>query len=144
MTESDVSYATGTKPKITDTPKDCATKRNGKALSGTLNSKGRGRAWQHSATSQCAFQTILPPNSPSCSAGASWDNSVVLSSASNHTGGVNAAYVDGSVHFISDTINNVTTGATQDDPCKTETVITSPFGVLGAIGSINGGEPASL
>ncbi|MDR1493279.1 MAG: DUF1559 domain-containing protein [Planctomycetaceae bacterium] len=144
MTESEVSYATGTKPKITNTPKDCATKRNGKALSGTLNSKGRGRAWQFMPPSQCAFQTILPPNSPSCSAGGSWNNSSVFSSASNHTGGVNAAYVDGSVHFINDTINIVTNGAAQDDPYKTQTVIVSPFGVWGAIGSINGCDPASL
>jgi prepilin-type processing-associated H-X9-DG protein len=144
MSESDVSYATGTKPKIVNTPKDCATKRNGKALSGTLNSKGRGRAWQFGSPLQCGFQTILPPNSPSCSSGGSWDNSAVLSSAGNHTGGVNAAYVDGSVHFISETINSVTTGAAQDDPYKTQTVIASPFGIWGAIGSIKGGESVSL
>ncbi|MDR1960218.1 MAG: DUF1559 domain-containing protein [Planctomycetaceae bacterium] len=138
--QSDVSWATGTKPKIMNTPKDCATKRNGKALSGTLNSKGRGRAWQFVAASQCAFQTILPPNSPSCSSGGSWDNSAVLSAASNHTGGCNASYVDGSVHFISDTINTVTGAAAQDDPYKVQTTIASPFGVWGSLGTIEGGE----
>jgi prepilin-type N-terminal cleavage/methylation domain-containing protein/prepilin-type processing-associated H-X9-DG protein len=138
MSESTVSSG-----KVTNTPKDCMSKRVGKALSGTLNSKGRGRAWQFQPPTQSGFQTILPPNSPSCSAGGSWNNAAVLSSASNHTGGVNAAFVDGSVHFINDTINNVTTGVTQDDPYKTP-VIASPFGVWGAIGSINGGEPASL
>jgi prepilin-type processing-associated H-X9-DG protein len=138
--ESDVSWATGTKPKIMNTPKDCATKRNGKALSGTLNTKGRGRAWQYAAAILCTFQTILPPNSPSCSVGSSWDNTAVLSAASNHTGGCNASYVDGSVHFISDTINTVTDGAAQDDPYKVQTTIASPFGVWGSLGTIEGGE----
>jgi prepilin-type N-terminal cleavage/methylation domain-containing protein/prepilin-type processing-associated H-X9-DG protein len=140
MSESTASVGSG---MVINTPKDCATKRNGKSLSGTLNSKGRGRAWQFHSPLQCGFQTILPPNSPSCSAGGSWNNSAVLSSASNHTGGVNAAFIDGSVHFISNTINNVTTGVTQDDPYKTP-VMASPFGVWGAIGSIKGGEAASL
>jgi prepilin-type processing-associated H-X9-DG protein len=62
------------------------------------------------------------------------------SASSQHTGGVNAALADGSVQFISETID-----------CGTLTSTTvpvrggiSPFGVWGAYGSINGGESKSF
>jgi type II secretory pathway pseudopilin PulG len=49
------------------------------------------------------FNTMLPPNSPSAvdDCWAQWLNSA----SSNHTGGVNCVFGDGSVHFISNTID---------------------------------------
>jgi prepilin-type processing-associated H-X9-DG protein len=63
--------------------------------------------------------------------------------SSMHTGGINAALGDGSVQFISDTVNAVTTG-TLDDTVRPVTGGISPFGVWGAYGSMNGGETNSL
>ena len=52
------------------------------------------------------IHTILPPNSPSCTnvGATSWAYMVLRSASSNHTGGVNASFLDGGCRFISDTI----------------------------------------
>ncbi len=93
-----------------------------------------GRRWAHGIPFYNAFNTVLPPNSPTCVSGPSEQGSAILSATSRHPGGVNVAMGDGSVRFISETIDaggptrfEVTTGA-------------SPFGVWGALGSITGGE----
>ncbi|MGL6195625.1 MAG: DUF1559 domain-containing protein [Thermoguttaceae bacterium] len=95
------------------------------------------------------FMTILPPNSPSCSSREDAHGTygyqpkrqnVVVSATSNHTGGVNAARVDGSVSFISDTISCTTQGLTR---VTTTSGGISPFGVWGALGTVNGGESAT-
>ena len=73
---------------------------------------------------------------------------MILSASSNHTGGVNIGIGDGSVQFISDTINARTTGlAAADDPFLTGKEVTSgisPYGVWGALGSKNGGESTAV
>jgi prepilin-type processing-associated H-X9-DG protein len=87
------------------------------------------------------FSTILPPNSPSCavnSGDTQNDGYGLMSSSSYHSGGVNAGFLDGSVHFVQDGIN---CGNLSTAPLRTGT---SPFGVWGAAGSINGGESTSL
>jgi prepilin-type processing-associated H-X9-DG protein len=87
------------------------------------------------------FSTILPPNSPSCAVNGgdtSGDGYGLMSSSSYHPGGVNAGFLDGSVHFVQDGIN---CGNLSTAPLRTGI---SPFGVWGAAGSINGGESTSL
>ncbi len=88
-----------------------------------------------------SFSTILPPNSPSCSGGGlDYDARMLVSASSYHTGGVNVSLGDGSVRFVSDTVD---CGPMTD----TTTCVmggASPFGVWGAMGSINGGESKSL
>ena len=87
------------------------------------------------------FNTVLPPNSPSCSNGAG-DNVWCLGSAtSNHSGGVNACFADGSVHFISDTISTNINGR---DTCAGPNSGKSPYGVWGALGTPGGGENATF
>jgi len=91
------------------------------------------------------FTTVLPPNSPSCGSGSSYlDVTVIASASSNHTGGVNIGMGDGSVQFISDTINARTASfAGTNDPFLTGVEVDSgisPYGVWGALGSKNGGE----
>jgi prepilin-type N-terminal cleavage/methylation domain-containing protein len=86
------------------------------------------------------FHTVLPPNSPSCSHDANAESSNgcgVFSATSNHTGGVNAGMLDGSVHFVSDTIDCNGASAGQATSGR------SPYGVWGALGSPNGGESVS-
>ncbi|MDR0609263.1 MAG: DUF1559 domain-containing protein [Planctomycetaceae bacterium] len=88
------------------------------------------------------FNTVLPPNSPSCAVNGPGDTSDdgygLMSSSSYHPGGVNSGFLDGSVHFVQDGIN---CGNLSTAPVRTGT---SPFGVWGAAGSINGGESTSL
>ena len=90
------------------------------------------------------FSTLLPPNSPSC-----WGPGSVVyvgrsmnSASSFHTSGVNVSLADGSVRFATDSVNWST--GTMDDNVQPVTSGRSPFGIWGAMGSIDGGESASL
>jgi len=94
-----------------------------------------GRRWADAIPSQSGFYTNLPPNAPSCTWSSDQDTALIAAS-SNHVGGVNAARADGSVHFFSDTIDHGTLSATADPREQ----MGSPFGVWGALGSINAGN----
>jgi len=90
---------------------------------------------------ETSFQTITPPNGPSCtrSGQAGW----MVAPTSNHPDGVIAALGDGAVRFIPDSIDvgngnffgSTTAGVVAEGP--------SPFGVWGALGSRDGGEVAT-
>ena len=69
----------------------------------------------------------------------SGDGRILHSASSYHPGGVNAAYYDGSVRFIQNTIN-----AGDPNTGKIKTSGASDFGVWGALGTINGGEASAL
>ena len=89
------------------------------------------------------FTTVLPPNSPSCAGGdPPKHNNSTPSATSSHTGGVNAVRGDGSVFFVSDTIS---TGSGTNEGLNVRDVGSgrSPYGVWGALGSINGTESVS-
>ena len=97
-----------------------------------------GVRWADGIAAFCSFSTILPPNAPSCTTSAGEPLDRVLSSASSeHSGGVNCLRFDGSVSLISDTIScgDLSAFAVEKGP--------SPYGIWGALGSINGGESAS-
>ena len=98
----------------------------------------KGRRWCNAICGNTNFQAALPPNSPSCSStGADGEGDhMMISASSNHSGGVNVVMLDGSVHFVSDTIdcgdlNNYMSGssATRDDKYKGP----SKHGVWGAM-----------
>ncbi len=103
-----------------------------------------------SGHNQTIFETCVAPNTPFCS-GTQWpdDNLCMGTASSYHRGGVNAVYVDGSVHFISDTINagdpsanvNSKTGLTGNQYTY---IGESLWGIWGALGSICGGESVTL
>ncbi|NLS98231.1 MAG: DUF1559 domain-containing protein [Planctomycetaceae bacterium] len=95
-----------------------------------------GTRWCHGAMSHIGFNTVLPPNGPSCAELAN-DNTtggMVHPPTSNHPGGVNAAMGDASVRFISETID---TGNMYAAP---RTAGQSVYGVWGALGTKDGGE----
>jgi prepilin-type N-terminal cleavage/methylation domain-containing protein/prepilin-type processing-associated H-X9-DG protein len=92
-----------------------------------------------------AMSTILPPNSAVCVIGsgtvsAHWFFGV-WSATSEHPSGVQVAMADGSVRFISDTIDVgnqaiIAPAGTASGP--------SPYGVWGAMGTRSGGENVQL
>ncbi len=67
----------------------------------------KGRRWCSAICGNTNFQAVLPPNSPSCSSSGANDSGkhMIISASSNHSGGANVVMLDGSVHFISDTID---------------------------------------
>ncbi|TVS12521.1 MAG: DUF1559 domain-containing protein [Planctomycetaceae bacterium] len=99
-----------------------------------------GQFWSDGAMTASGFNTILPPNSPSCTAMgvASQESRIIAPPTSQHPGGVNAVMLDGAVKFISDTIDSgdLTHGLVRSGR--------SPYGVWGALGSRDGGESVSL
>jgi len=147
--------ATGTNTN-TVAPNMCLAVREGNAygqLGGrALDASGSVYVSAHFGTrwadgrAPATFSTCLPPNSPSCwGSGALQYPARALNSASSyHSGGVNVALGDGSIRFVTDSVNWVSSGRTQDNNLVTVTSGASPFGVWGAYGSINGGEAASL
>ena len=101
-----------------------------------------GAMFYDAAPMQIAFCAVLPPNSPSCHVAANYStDSVLLSASSNHTGGVNIAMGDGSVRFVSDTVDAGVSSSR--NPSRASESI-SPYGVWGAVGSACGHESKSL
>jgi len=108
----------------------------------------RGSQWYHGINWNMGFSTTLPPNSGSFNTGedtrSTWG---LMSVSSNHTGGVNAALLDGSVQFISDTISTGSgtgQGLTMPLPNLNTSPGYSPYGIWGGLGTIAGGESVSL
>ncbi len=83
------------------------------------------------------FTTVMPPNNASADFSKGLDASLyIMTPSSNHSGGVNVAYFDGSVRFISETIDTKERKNCHPVPNKGASV----YGVWGAMGSANGGE----
>jgi hypothetical protein len=101
----------------------------------------RGRKWANGIAAEIGFHTILPPNSPSClRVEESMGNWGIFSATSNHSGGVNVGLIDGSGRFISDTIDCGNYNGSYPAYSPSYYAGPSPYGVWGAMGSINGGE----
>lgn len=110
---------TGTYPDVGD--------QNGARLSGVRAYDG--------APCFVACNTMLPPNSASCKrSGNTHDRDGIFSMTSHHTGGVQVLLGDGSCRFISE---NIDTGDLSQSPVSSGA---SPYGIWGALGSVQGGE----
>ena len=99
-----------------------------------------GKRWADGRPAWNGVSTVLPPNSPSCLANnQSWQWGI-FSASSYHPGGANCIMMDGSVHFISETIDTGILASPQPGNSGGQ----SPYGVWGALGSKAGGEAVSL
>ncbi|MDR1963604.1 MAG: DUF1559 domain-containing protein [Planctomycetaceae bacterium] len=135
-------------------PKTCADQRGtGGNLIDAVNNTGTntsGRRWGDARTTYTQFFTILPPNSPHCVQGTTntTENWNFVSAGSFHSGGVNVGFGDGSVKFVSETIQ---TQNLDKHGKEIDTSITNPqnysgpafYGVWASLGTINGGESVS-
>ncbi len=99
----------------------------------------RGNWWADGRICNGGFNTVFPPNAPCCMHGTHDNNWGIFPPSSNHSGGVNAGMLDGSVRFISETIDcgGYLTEVQNHNRAK------SPFGVWGALGTPAGGETTS-
>lgn len=103
----------------------------------------RGESWASGYAHCTGFNTVLPPNSPIALQDKGEWSWGTIPPQSYHPGGVNAAMCDGSIHFISDTINTGNLASPQFNRV-TPALKASPYGVWGALGSMSGGESAGL
>ncbi|KLU02596.1 type II protein secretion system [Rhodopirellula islandica] len=71
-----------------------------------LASVGRGGRWADGVAAIAAVNTILPPNSPSCSVGKQLTSPGLHSAGSFHAGGANVLMADGAVKFIIESIDH--------------------------------------
>ena len=137
-------------PALGFKPVNCAAVRGseGTFVSGTsVQASGNwqnGYRWGDCNGNYTLFFTILPPNSPTCanSGGEDW---CIAAASSYHSGGVNTVLCDGSVRFVSETvdagdqsisIDQVAPNAARPQDYGGK----SPYGVWGALGTIYGGE----
>ena len=139
-----------------DSPQACADFRGQNGMLNTDRGKGRkGLRWAHAALVYSGFTTTLPPNSTSCVHRPDYQDQHwveaqgFITASSNHPGGVNVGLLDGSGRFVNDSVNVGTNqSATEFSGVNllTNTAYTgvSPYGVWGALGSIDGNESVAL
>jgi len=114
---------------------------------GKWGNAGRGNRWADGGSNFGTFNTILGPNKPSCASGGGDAGDGIWTAGSYHPGGVHIIMADGSVHFISETIDAgdpATPPVGRNNWGGSPAGSPSPYGVWGALGTINAKETESL
>jgi prepilin-type N-terminal cleavage/methylation domain-containing protein/prepilin-type processing-associated H-X9-DG protein len=123
-------------------PAQCLAAGDGRHFLNPAVVKGRqGSRWTDGQVEKVGFTTVLPPNAPSCIDGTNPNGdgvNTIMPPSSHHPGGVNSLLADGSVRFVTETIDTGDLGA----PSVTQGQ--SPYGTWGALGSKDGTETISL
>ncbi len=99
-----------------------------------------GESWASGYAMCTGFNTVIPPNGPAASSSYGEWSWGVFPPQSYHPGGVVLGRGDGSADFVSETID--TGDLSQPEPGILG-VTPSPYGIWGALGSLNGGEPVN-
>ncbi len=124
-------------------PSACLATRSGPNEISKPSRSFRGARFADGRPMMTGFNTVLPPNSPSCTRNQNDLNYwMFLSANSNHSGGVNCVMTDGSVRFVSETVDCGSLSGTHKP--REYFSKASPFGVWGALGTTSGGETTSL
>ena len=126
---------------VFDNPSTCLATANGSHYDSSVTTKAKhGRARWDGQFERVGFNTILPPNGPSCANNGNTNADAIHTlgpPTSLHTGGVQVLMADGAVRFVSE---NIDTGdLTQPSP-QNGSNGPSPYGVWGALGTKQGGE----
>lgn len=143
LAATDLAHTTGRN----GTPAHCLAARDpsdrNRIISTRYSVGWPGRRWADAIFAYSAFTANLPPNSPSCITwGAGDGNDQIISLSSWHSGGANVALADGSARFLSETIDSGDTRKPVWDVLIPQEP--SPYGIIGALGSANGGETVSF
>lgn len=127
----------------TQQPINCMATRGGDGVTyntGGTYWGGAGTRWADGATGFTHFNTILPPNGPTCNDGA-WDgHPAFCPPTSYHPGGALVVLCDGAVTMFDESVDtgNLATPHTRAISGP------SPYGVWGALGSKTGGESVQV
>ena len=125
---------------------DCVARARTGAVPGQINAPAaavwRGHFFGDGRPMNGGFCTVIPPNGPSCSATDHDNEWGIPTACSNHTGGVNGVMADGSVQFISETIqtNLDLTYRCVDHGASGPSL----YGIWGALGTPSGHETVSI
>ena len=123
---------------LAGSPGTCQTVTDGNYFNAGLTIRAYfGGQWVEGLPENTGLNTVLPPNAPACRDGGQTYNDgrdMVQPPTSRHPGGVNALLADGSVRFISETIDTGTLMVAQPSAGP------SRYGVWGSLGSKAGGE----
>ena len=129
---------------------DPRTRRIRAVTDGNWHSRGwSGRRWPDGLHHYSGFFTVMQPNGPSCRGwgGVTSDSDgadIIATLSSAHAGGVNVALADGSARFISETISNGNINFESWNAPGNSRTSPSEFGVIGALGTANGGESVAM